>query len=409
MSWQRRRLKDVTSLVNGFPFDAKSFSDSGFPLVRIRDLFADEFETFVPEADVPKDSIIKAGDLVIGMDGDFNSVLWNRGPAALNQRLCLLRGTPEVDIRFIAYAISEHLKVINDLTYATTVKHLSSKQVANIVLNIPPLAEQRAIADYLDRETAQIDFLLDRISTLKVQVEERLGVLISEVLRGSLEPNSAMVETSDEALGLIPAGWEAKRLKFLGNSIIGLTYAPEDLCDPGEDSTPVIRAGNIQSGRLVDTDTVHVSKAIPENLRLRIDDIVICARNGSAKLIGKNAIVGPNWESATWGAFMVVFRSDLNNFLHWVFKSEIFKSRLGSFSTSTINQLTSAQLNNLLVPVPPIRERDRICAYLSGVSKETEKLLDRLVLLHRFAQERRAALITAAVTGQIDVSQGRAA
>jgi type I restriction enzyme S subunit len=70
------------------------------PLVRIRDLFAKEFSTYVT-GPIPPSVVLRDGDIVIGMDGDFETVLWRRGPAALNQRLCLLRPRDGVDARFV--------------------------------------------------------------------------------------------------------------------------------------------------------------------------------------------------------------------------------------------------------------------------------------------------------------------
>ena len=106
-------------------------------------------------------AFVRDGDVVVGMDGDFNLVYWTRGPAALNQRLCLLRSNGQADTRFLAYALPSHLKVINDLTYSTTVKHLASGQVRGIKMLAPDVSEQRAIADLLDRETARIDALME--------------------------------------------------------------------------------------------------------------------------------------------------------------------------------------------------------------------------------------------------------
>lgn len=100
--WTVRRVGDLVTLVNGHPFDASEFGPSGqLPLVRIRDLLGEEFQTYVSGA-VPSRAVLRDGDVVVGMDGDFNLVVWDRGTAALNQRLCILRPRPNVDIRFIA-------------------------------------------------------------------------------------------------------------------------------------------------------------------------------------------------------------------------------------------------------------------------------------------------------------------
>src|SRR5699024_1132885 len=124
---------EMAQLVNGYPFDSADFSSTGdVPLVRIRDITAEVFETYVPREKTPFSALIRDDDVVIGMDGDFNVALWRRGPAALNQRVCLLRANEHADARFLAYSLPTHLQVINDLTYSTTVKHLSGSQVLHI-------------------------------------------------------------------------------------------------------------------------------------------------------------------------------------------------------------------------------------------------------------------------------------
>ena len=191
-AWLERRIKDVASVVNGYPFDAATFMDAGgTPLVRIRDIVSTEYATFVPQEAVPSEAIICDGDIVIGMDGDFNSVLWSRGPAALNQRLCLLRTGTDALASYLAYAVLRPLKLINDLTYSTTVKHLSSKQVANIRIPLPPLDEQRRIVAYLDEETAKIDALIAKAQRFIELAKERRAALITAAVTGQLDVTAA--------------------------------------------------------------------------------------------------------------------------------------------------------------------------------------------------------------------------
>ncbi|NLG47328.1 restriction endonuclease subunit S, partial [Gordonia sp. (in: high G+C Gram-positive bacteria)] len=179
--WTERRVGDLGNLINGYPFDAKEFSNQGdVPLVRIRDINSDQFETFIPRGSVPATAYVSDGDVVIGMDGDFNVAYWSRGRAALNQRLCILRPIGESDTRFLAYALPSHLKVINDLTYSTTVKHLSSAQVRAIRLLAPSLEEQRTIADFLDRETARIDTLIEEQQRLIALLALRRRAVLDE-------------------------------------------------------------------------------------------------------------------------------------------------------------------------------------------------------------------------------------
>lgn len=184
----QRRVSAVAQLINGFPFDSESFDIFGeVPLVRIRDILSEKFETFVPRNSVPQKAWIRDGDLVIGMDGDFNLTLWDRGEAALNQRVCVLRTAEPVVGSWIAHCLPAELKKINDLTYATTVKHLSSNQIARIMIPMPDLPEMTKAVQELDREHARVSGLLGRIRETLTVLSERRQALISAAVTGKLE------------------------------------------------------------------------------------------------------------------------------------------------------------------------------------------------------------------------------
>ena len=97
------RIRFLAELRNGFPFASGTFTNEPLtPLIRIRDIKSTSFNTFVPRWAIPDEAIAKDGDIIIGMDGDFNSILWTRGEAAINQRVASLRPTKGTDSRFIA-------------------------------------------------------------------------------------------------------------------------------------------------------------------------------------------------------------------------------------------------------------------------------------------------------------------
>jgi type I restriction enzyme S subunit len=188
----------------------------------------------------------------------------------------------------------------------------------------------------------------------------------------------------------------------VGEAIIGLTYQPDDVVGP-EEGVLVLRASNVSDGRVVYGDNVFVRSAIPEHLTTRLGDILVCARSGSRDLIGKNARIDEGAVGLTFGAFMIVFRSACNPFLFCAFNSALFEYQSGTFLTSTINQLTVGNLKDMTVPLPPGEEQAAIAAFLD---RETARI-DDLVAKVRDAIERlrelRTALISAAVTGRIDV------
>ncbi|MCK8083748.1 restriction endonuclease subunit S [Vibrio sp. 1CM24A] len=196
----------------------------------------------------------------------------------------------------------------------------------------------------------------------------------------------------------IPAHWEVKRLKYLGEAIIGLTYSPDDAVDNSDEGTLVLRSSNVQNKQLAFEDNVYVNKKIPEKLKTQLGDILICARNGSRALIGKNAQIDKQGLGMTFGAFMSVFRSPYNDYLSKVFNSALFEYQSGSFLTATINQLTTANLNSFEIPLPPKDERLQIANFLDHETAKIDTLIDKQQQLIKLLKEKRQAVISHAVT-----------
>ncbi|HEL1157171.1 TPA: restriction endonuclease subunit S [Streptococcus equi subsp. zooepidemicus] len=130
----------------------------------------------------------------------------------------------------------------------------------------------------------------------------------------------------------------------------GLTYKPADAVEAGN-GTLVLRSSNIQDGALAFDDNVFVGCAIKEKLFVQDNDILMCSRNGSAALVGKTALIKGLTEPTTFGAFMMIIRSDYYSYLKTYFETPFFRNQI-STGTSTINQITGKMLNEISLPVP---------------------------------------------------------
>lgn len=166
-------------------------------------------------------------------------------------------------------------------------------------------------------------------------------------------------------IGVIPMEWTTSTLGELGDSLIGLTYRPNDVREHG---TLVLRSSNVQEGALRFDDNVFVHTEIPQRIMVRPGDILICVRNGSRDLIGKTALLDERAVGMTFGAFMAVFRSPVGQFVNYVFQSDILKRQINEHLGATINQITNKSLNSFRVPLPPTKAEQRaIAAALSDV------------------------------------------
>jgi type I restriction enzyme S subunit len=169
---------------------------------------------------------------------------------------------------------------------------------------------------------------------------------------------------------LVPEYWSNKKLSEVGRCVRGLTYSPDDVSDNG---LLVLRSSNVQESRLVFNDNVYVSLDIDEDFMSQKNDIVICVRNGSKKLIGKSAIVKNEGMNSTHGAFMSVFRSDQNSYVQHLFKSDSFFQFVSRDIGATINSINNGNLLNYNFLFPPLPEQQKIAAILSSVDEVIEK------------------------------------
>lgn len=306
---------------------------------------------------------------------------------------------------FRASGVSEQFQVAAN---GITRFGIAAGAIGDVLFPVPPFDEQHAIAAFLRHKTALIDALIAKKQRLVELLREKRAALISHVVTRGLNPHAQTKPSGLDWLGSIPKHWEVKRLRFVGDAYIGLTFDPVDLADAGE-GVLVLRASNVHDGRVTLDDNIYVKMAIPRHIITRVGDILICSRSGSRALIGKNAMIDADSAGLTFGTFMTVFRSPANTFLSYVFNSTLFDYQSGAFLTSTINQLTLQNLYGFEVPMPPSDEQQAIATYLNEHTLRLNGLIARVKEAVDRLQEYRSALISAAVTGKIDVRNHREA
>jgi len=306
-----------------------------------------------------------------------------------------------VSNNFLAYVLSIETKryVRIDIN-----PKLMNTEMAQIRVLVPPYREQIKIERYLDQKTSEIDTLIADKEKLITLLEEKRQAVITETVTKGLDPNVKMKDSGIEWIGEIPEHWEVVKLKYIGKSIMGLLYSPKDICGENE-GILVLRASNIQRGN-IDTkrkDNVYVNKEVNENLTTHKNDLLICARSGSRELIGKSAIIDEESAGNSFGAFTTVYRSVYNPFIRYVFQSGLFQSQIGTYLTSTINQLTMRNLNNLEIVLPPIEDQDEIQEKLDRYTENHKQVVKEIKQQISKLKQYRESLIYEAVTGKIDL------
>ena len=190
-----KKLIDICDIQYGYAFDSKYFTENSLypPLVRIRDVKRGYSETYY-SGDYPEEYILAAGDLLVGMDGEFNIARWKSDGALLNQRVCKLTAKKGINEEYLRFAMSKSLKEIEEKTAFVTVKHLSAKELSRLKIYVPELSKQNKIAEILS--------CIERIINVRRQEIEKFDELIK----------ARFVEMFGDCV-VNPKGWKTKCLE----------------------------------------------------------------------------------------------------------------------------------------------------------------------------------------------------
>ena len=344
------------------------------------------------------------GDILLSVRAPVGAINIANQEYGIGRGLCAIRPrTSQLERRYAKYLLEIIRTELHVVAIGTTYDAVTVNDISNITCVVPLLDEQTQIANFLDRKTKQIDELI-RIKDQQVELlHEQRTALINQVVTKGLDPNVEMKPSGVEWIGKIPKHWTMTRLKYLGESIIGLSYKPENVTDE-RNGILVLRASNIQDGKPSFLDNVYVNTEVDEKLRLKVGDILICSRSGSRELIGKNMTITKKLEGITFGVFMTVFRTKFFRFISHFLNSQVFKNQSGLFLTTTINQLTINTLNNFLICFPTDeREQAQIANFLDRKTQQIDELISTEQQKIKLLKEYRQSLISEVVTGKIDV------
>ena len=262
-----RKLVDLCNIQYGYPFDASFFSSSqknGMPLIRIRDVKEGKTSTYF-EGEFPRDYIVRRGEYLIGMDGEFNIAPWNSDEALLNQRVCRITAvSKEVNIHYIYRFLQKELKRIEDDTPYATVKHLSAKRINQIQLPLPSIAKQERIATELNI----LESILDK-SKLQLAILDELELSIFYDSFGNPVIN--------------PIGWKSLSLSDVSSLITdGSHYSPKD---EEMGTIPMLSVKNMGARGFDYTDCKMISQEEFKKLEAAgckpLPDDVLVAKDGS--------------------------------------------------------------------------------------------------------------------------------
>lgn len=370
-----------------------------------RDLYC----SFIPMEKLKTDSIILDNNRLVGdvCDGytyfEENDILVAKvTPCFENKNIAIAKnltngigfGSSEIYVvrvkeklsnnRFLFYRLQENSFMniaISSMTGTGGLKRVPSEILTDFVLAFPSFQEQTTIATYLDQETARLDELITHKTRFIELLKEKRSALITHAVTKGLNPNVPMKDSGVEWLGQVPEHWDVKRLKFVAHLKSGETITANEIEEKG--NYPVYGGNGLRGFSSTFT------------------------HNGCHVLIGRQGALCGNINYADGYFFAsehaVVVTSICNIF--WL--GELFRiMNLGQYSVSTAQPGISVEvINELSIPVPSIQEQTAIATYLDQETARIDELVQLTKQSIKLIKERRSALITAAVTGKIDVRE----
>lgn len=297
---------------------------------------------------------------------------------------------------------------------------LPMNRIADVIVTVPSIEKQREIIELekklVDKELEADKLFADQLT----QLENLNQAILQEAVQGKLvkqdpkgEPASELLKRiKEERQKSLPAGakrrqekplppikpeeipfdipenWVWCRLGEIGESTIGIIFKPSQV---GKIGIPVLRANNVQNGKIDYADLILVNTEVREKQIANAGDILLCVRSGSNNLIGKAAMIEK--DGMSFGAFMSLYRSEFNSYILKFMHSDIFKKQINDKKSTGINQLTQGTLNNIIIPLPPLSEQKRIVEEIEKQLVKTKQLKEHIIANQQATEQLLKALL----------------
>ncbi|SOS49116.1 conserved hypothetical protein [Tenacibaculum dicentrarchi] len=369
-------LKNNIEILSGYAFKSKYFGKTGSKLAIPKNFtkngfgnFSEKYSKYTTEV-VHEKYICKEGDLLILLTDLTQScellgkpllIKKEDGKVLLNQRVIKVTVKKKLNNNFLMYQLltDTYHKRIKETSSGTTVRHSSNQIINNINLNIPQLPEQEKIASFL----TDVDSKLTQLTKKKALLEKYKKGVMQKIF-------NQKIRFKDNKGNNFPK-WEEKTLGEVGSIVSGLTYSPTDINKGG---VLVLRSSNVKNRLISLNDNVFVNVKEGKFNPVELNDILICVRNGSKRLIGKNAIIKKEHIGLAFGAFMTIYRSKYNLFLFHFFDSEHYNKEIHKNLGATINSINGGDLKKFKVPFPCLEEQEKIANFLSEIDNKIKTL-----------------------------------
>ena len=347
----------------------------------------------------------RAPCLIVGRKGSFGKVNYSADAVfAIDTTFATDSRYTKEDLRWLYYALTTAR--LDTISKDSAIPGLDREDAYTRAIAVGSIQEQRAIAGFLDRETAKIDALVARKERLIELLQEKRTALITRAVTRGLDPNVPMKDSGVEWLGEIPAHWDVKRTKFAATLYSGHTPSrqiPEYWTDC---TIPWFGLADVWQIRDGHVEYVH-------NTAEKISEIGLV--NSAARLLPKGTVILSRTASVGFSGILGVEMATTQDFVNWVcgpslrpgYLLYVFRSMGREFRRltmgSTHQTIYMPDVGGFSTPVPPVPEQVRIVAFVRKETSAINTLIAKIRQAIDHLGEFRTALISAAVTGKIDV------
>ncbi|MFM5601700.1 restriction endonuclease subunit S [Aeromonas veronii] len=401
---------------------ATVYVDDGITFLRSQNVYddglrLDDVVHITPDIDIEMaHSRVKPMDILINITGASIGrtciVPLGIGSANVNQHVCIIRLNKSEIIRFVSWAVkaqSTKAQIDNAQTGAAR-EGMNFEQIASLLLSLPPETECEKISDFLDYETARIDRLIAQQQRLIELLKEKRQAEISHAVTKGLNPNAPMKYSGVEWLGQVPEHWIVRRLKY---HIISMDQGWSPQCEARlaeEDEFGVMKVGCVNGG--VFRFSEH--KALPAELepkteyRLKKGQLLV-SRANTRELVGSAAVVDADYDQLLLcdKLYRIKLSSDASpEFVALLLGTSAYRGQIelsASGASDSMQNIGQSTIKELPIAVPPMDEANDILKYVAARLCTFDCLNNQLQQQNLLLQERRTALISAAVTGKIDL------
>lgn len=385
--WDRIYLKEVAKVQNGYAFSSNYFTKSeGMPLIRIRDI--DNYTTVDKySGKYSEDFVVKKGDILVGMDGDFKTARWKGEDALLNQRVCrIIPNSKNYNEKFLVFCLQPFLNAINAETSSVTVKHISSKTIEEIPLPLPPKSEQDAIVSKIEELFSELDKGIEQLKTAQQQLKTFRQAVLKWAFVNDTFKHFILKEVT-EKIQIGPFGTQLHKEDYIENGI------------------PLINPTHIKGGFIVADTSFSISKSKRDSLPNYIleEGDVIMGRRGEMGRCGLVTRKEAGWFCGTGSLY---FRPDIKKlnpvFLYYNLSSQSVKKYLDdNAGGTTMANLNLKIVNDIPISIPSIEEQNKIVQEIESRLSVADKMEEGITQSLEQAEALRQSILKKAFEGRL--------